>query len=99
MIYGSYEEDIKQISLGLEITMIIFFWHFFAGIHVKHQNMKKLGWANFLKFQSTSIKCHPLQTVERNEFQSLNNSLITKLDHCFWNSIDVKTSFSFLKIL
>ena len=74
--------------------MIIFFWHFFAGIHVKHQNMKKLSWANFFKFQSTSIKCHPLQTVDRNEFQSLNNSLITKLDHCFWNSIDVKIDVS-----
>ena len=63
--------------------MIIFFWQFFAGIHIKHQNMKKLGRANFLKFQSTSILCHPLLTVGRNEFHSLNNSVITKLDHFF----------------
>ena len=66
-----FAEVMKKISNKLhqgEITMIIFFWQFFPGIHVKHQKMKKLGWANLLKFQSTSILCHPLQTVDRNEF-------------------------------
>ena len=63
--------------------MIILLWQFFAGIHVKHQNMKKLGWTSLLWFQFTSTLCHPLETVDRNQFQSLNNSLITKLDHHF----------------
>ena len=34
--------------------MIILLWQFFAGIHVKHQNMKKLGWTSLLWFQFTS---------------------------------------------
>ena len=41
----------------------------------------------------------PIATYDREQFQFLNIVVsITKLDYYFWNSIDAKTSFSFLKI-
>ena len=46
---------------------------------------------------SISIHWPSVTTEDRKRFQCLKIVLNNKTDHYFWNSIDTKTRFSFLK--
>ena len=65
---------------------IIIFLRIFGTRSIK--NSKKL--ANFSNFQSISIHAHPQRQTTGNSFSTFKQSLTTKLDHQFWNSIDAK---------
>ena len=41
--------------------------------------------------------CHLWQQTTENSFSTLRSYFVTKLDDYFWNSVDAKTLFSFLK--
>ena len=56
-------------------------------LNIKHSNILN---------RAASISTHAIRSERRQETLSVpSNSLITKLGHYFWNSIDAKTPYSF----
>ena len=64
----------------------------FEGIASKFEQIGHLFQVS-IRFYS----CHLWQQTTENSFSTLRSYFVTKLDDYFWNSVDAKTLFSFLK--
>ena len=85
MFLQSYKEDIKQISSGSRLTIIIF-------MHGQHYYLKTLPWL---------VRANPLQqqreTFSMPKYVIQSKKVKTELDHYFFQSIDLRRLFISLK--